>query len=123
MIQAKELRIGNLVISPSLNEITVNARWILEQHQCDLSNCEYLQPIPITEEWLLKLGFEMVYISEFRTKLTHKKEHFIGYDLSHVSDKSMEGFTWYGRYITDIKYIHQLQNLYFALTQKELEIK
>ncbi len=117
MIEAKELRIGNLVISPSLNEITVNARWILEQHQCDLSNCEYLKPIPITEEWLLKFGFK-------------KDNHgFVLHDKMSLSihfSKEL-GFVpcWQDFVLSikyNLKYIHQLQNLYFALTQKELEI-
>ena len=116
MITAKELRIGNYVRYIGLYDHYPVVKSITENDD------DEIDPITITEEWLLKFGFERTYLSQFRSKFTHKDIHCIGYDFSYVIDKSMEGFTWYGRYVKDIKYIHQLQNLYFALTQKELEI-
>lgn len=79
-----------------------------------------LSPIPITSEWLERLGFEETYNSQFRIKFDHPC-NYIGFDFSKNEDKSMEGFRYYGHYIK-IKYIHTLQNIYFALTGKELEI-
>ena len=121
MIESKELRIGNLVYSPSGNVINVTATWIKEQAQCDVSNCEYLQPIPLNEEWLLKFGFERTYLSEFRSKFTHKDNRCSAYNFS-SEHKSMQGFTWHGRYVKNIEYVHQLQNIYFSLIGEELTL-
>lgn len=77
------------------------------------------KPIPITEEWLRKFGFE------------YEKQTVGGYERWEI--KSPKGgkikfldkkFTWdAGEYSTYILYVHELQNIYFALTGKELELK
>lgn len=70
---------------------------------------------PITEEWLLKFGF-----------IDDKSN---GFDLSiiHIEFILSIGFVYYvnGEATNSIiiQYIHQLQNLYFALTGEELTIK
>ena len=76
---------------------------------------KFVKPIRITEDWLLKFGFE-----EF-------KEYSIGhgYKLNNISIRIDNfGFHYlYGIGVNSrLKYIHQLQNLYFALTGKELEL-
>lgn len=81
-----------------------------------------IAPIRINDNWLIALGFENNYSSKYRTKYDHKINLFIGYDFSHDDDIGMEGFRFYGHYIR-CEYVHQLQNLYFALTQNELTIK
>jgi hypothetical protein len=125
MIQPNELRIGNWVNVTHVHfkETEIDTIKIddLVRIFTNVPTYDYT-PIPITEEWLLKLGFERTYLSEFRTKYTHKDTHCIGYDLPYILDKSDEGFTWYGRYVKDIKYIHQLQNLYFSLIGEELTL-
>ena len=113
MMEAKELRVGNLVYSITHN-VNINVSLI----EIDM-NYSTIEGIPLTEEWLVKLGFEETYNSQFRLKFDHKEFYEFGYDFSKVEDKSMEGFRYYGRYIK-IKYVHQLQNLYFALTGEEL---
>ena len=76
------------------------------------------EPIPLTEEWLLKFGFNKVSdIWEFWKNSgwdlrQHKLENkwwlfYVGQDLDCVR----------------IDYVNQLQNLYFALTGEELTIK
>ena len=70
------------------------------------------QKIPITEEWILKLGFIKDEILEFYRNDKSNSTIIIDYDFicllgySHVK----------------IKYVHQLQKLYFALTQRELTV-
>lgn len=72
-----------------------------------------VKPIPLTEEWLEKFGFEMgknpKIIQLFPMQLLETPNGF-EYFLGH-------GFG--GKFIV-IKYLHQLQNLYFALTGEEL---
>lgn len=127
---ASELRVGNYHYYKIVDKFHEPSEW-KEVCTIDAEDIVYLsknpddpdyEPIPLTEEWLLRFSFEIIYISQFRTKLSHKKNHFIGFDFSYVTDKSMEGFTFYGKYIK-INYVHQLQNLYFALTGEELTIK
>lgn len=88
---------------------------------------DYYKPIPLTEEWLLKFGFE-----ENREWVFNKGEKNEWHTIldGWTTDKGGEGFSLeysenelcfelYFHYMV-IKYVHQLQNLYFALTGKEL---
>ena len=68
-------------------------------------------PIPLTEEWLLKFGFEKKGVN--RTRWTFWKIDLV------EDEKGIYSFDESRIYI-DIKYVHQLQNLYFALTNEEL---
>jgi len=74
---------------------------------------ENIEPIPLTEEWLLKFGFE---IKQGR----FGNEYWGKINLYTSSDKKIV-FCFDG-YLKGIKYVHQLQNLYFALTGNELTL-
>lgn len=75
---------------------------------------EYLKPIPLTEEWLLRFGFLVTY---------KKAEWTIGaFRVCKTFDADFVYPDWDINYI-DLPYVHQLQNLYFALTGQELTIK
>ena len=85
-----------------------------------------IKPIPLTEEWLLRFGFEKdEYAKDFRLgKYWVENRYFDSYE------KSMFLFGCYQFnkiYITSnvnvLKYVHELQNLYFALTGEELTIQ
>jgi hypothetical protein len=140
-MKANELRIGNLV-----NHVTGQCKVVgfygeifraENINKIELkSNVFNLQPIQLTEEWLLKLGL---------FKIT-KKEDLWGNDEIGVYDfkgkirwsdffitsNTLKDFTLYVATIDDgmesaeclnnIIYVHQLQNLYFALTGEELTI-
>lgn len=133
MINKTEIRLGNWVIEnkngndcyAQIEGIKLvdaeNTNCIIET-QYQTTPIEYISPIPLTEEILLKCGFENIYKSEYRNKFDHNKLLYIGYDFSLCEDKSMEGFRYYGKYISHIKYLHQLQNLYWCLCGEELEI-
>ena len=78
-----------------------------------------LNPIPLTEQWLLDFGFEV------------EREHYDKGRLSILladnnNDYYKNGRVFYKSWAimeSQPKYVHQLQNLYLALTQKELIIK
>ena len=76
--------------------------------------CDNLQPIEITKTILLKSGF---IVDEFTFRYAHKTVE-IAID---IDDWGVRVF----RDWLDIKihYVHELQNLYFALTGKELKVK
>lgn len=113
-MKANELRIGNLVeyferVTP-IN--VVHLKYLLE-------SSENFKPIPLTEEWLLKFGIYFTSEKEwYQLTFTIK-------GLLFETASSMEGFTYNLCFddMINIKYIHQLQNLYFALTNEELTIK
>jgi hypothetical protein len=98
MIQANELRVGNIVEKAG-GEYVADFITIQMAHNYN--------PIPLTAEVLKKCNIP--YVS--------KIEVFI------------EAFDLHRRIIFDghsncgVKYLHQLQNLYFALTGEELNVK
>lgn len=65
-------------------------------------------PIQLTNEWLVKLGF-------VENKVESKLYHFYDMDI-----QLPQFFYWKDSLMRKIKYVHQLQNLYFALTEREL---
>ena len=79
---------------------------------------EELKPILLTSEWLSKLGFEESYRSDSRIR--YDLPNFGKYDFDLSKEKLLEGFLYYGNYI-QCQYLHQLQNLHFVLTGRELQ--
>ena len=150
-MKANELRIGNLVkinneLLPEVkNEIYkvygLNAKFDLSfpnssgvislNHTKSIRIYsqfdEFIEPIPFTKEWLVKFGFE-------KAKHSHGYDCYIkdGFDFDIVS----HGRYWVLAIYTDesctdslyfahgrFEYVHQFQNLYFALTGEELTIQ
>jgi len=73
--------------------------------------------IPLTEEMLLRCGFE--YKDNAYIKYIYKKTEGIkimGYDMNYYFSLNMFK-------TIKIKSVHQLQNMYFILTGEELEVK
>ena len=127
-IKANELRIGNFIeydgrifqIDTISNEFpTLNT----DEFGIGVVDWNNIQPIPLTEEWLLNFGFgiDEEYDNTFIDNTSLKNEiirvsidsHYFTIDL--FCGQVLE--------IPNIKYVHQLQNLYFALTGEELTIK
>jgi hypothetical protein len=127
-----EVRVSNLVQNASGGyQFEVTPEMILEPYG--------LYPIPLTEEWLLKFGFENWGLGSL---FNNKYESYNRYVLFNVLDgtsnfeihyiKSTYGNTEDYEFViscdederlnwgSDIKHVHQLQNLYFALTGEEL---
>lgn len=144
-METKELRIGNILTDGKflfiVESIEAEAVWG-DIYECIKAeriedyydegvyhlNIENIKGIPLTEDWLVKFGFEKKsnqrkswYLSDSilikngwaqRAFYIYKEKKIMsvrkGYPTSHV------------KYIF---YVHQLQNLYFALTGEELTIK
>lgn len=126
-MKANELRLNNLIKVKGLNEfdfLDYSVEKCNYHHIKDLETCnpDFLyEPIPLTEEWLLRFGF---ILEDELYKIDKNKYHTISVLLSNNfcmpfiksnHHEASEGFSFYG-----IKYVHQLQNLYFALTNTEL---
>jgi len=130
MIEARELRIGNLVTDEfydscktiievdSISDRGINLfieddgnypecaqTWIEPEQRFDT-----IFGIPLTDEWLLKFGFEkqgMAYVNfSFIINLWTDGELIYSYIGGNIQ----------------LNYIHQLQNLYHALANEELTI-
>jgi hypothetical protein len=74
----------------------------------------HLKPIPITEEWKDKLN-----LNEFNELLGGTIEYQNGYVYIGGSDSVVNSQC----FKVKIEFVHEYQNLYFALTNTELEIK
>lgn len=124
-LRAQDLRIGNIFFIPGI-ERYVKVCSIFKTHfKCeDLNGVMFeesirinYQPIPLTEEILLKCGF---------IKLD-KEDYFyiLQYDMNLKIGEDLKLIAWYDLALNNvkIKYLHQLQNLYFALTGSELNVK
>jgi hypothetical protein len=132
-MKAEELKIGNLY--DQFGNIT-------EVNWCTIKDLEkapkeqlWCKPIPLTEEWLLKFGF----------RFFKSKKGFNNYTLWIDNEFHLSFPDFFGdpsclayRYkedhplahkrhsvpiVLNMEYVHQLQNLYFALTGTELEMK
>ena len=80
------------------------------------------EPIPLTEEWLVKFGWgkDTEYDNTYLDNTSLKHNIMIYDTLNKVFMLETNSDTIE---FNHIKYVHQLQNLYHALTGNELEIK
>tara|TARA_R110002167_G_scaffold4954_2_gene23136 strand:+ start:605 stop:955 length:351 start_codon:yes stop_codon:yes gene_type:complete len=116
-MEAKELRIGNYVYSN---------KFVIKSYGVDgfiniLKNIDNFTPIPLTEEWLLKFGFEENCNNNYQISYNQ----VCGLSITISDYKSwfcnLSSTTFYE--LSNCKHVHQLQNLYFTLTNEELIIK
>jgi hypothetical protein len=112
-MKANELRIGNLLecwYGDNYFEVTI------EDLQTIYNGKSKAKPILLTEEWLLKFGFEKDEKNEYWFWKNCVSVSVLGYiELLSFNRQSFKTNI-------QLKYIHQLQNLYFALTGKELVV-
>ena len=130
-MKANELRIGNWVLDAISNKIE-RADYLTIKILVDED--DVYEHIPLTEEWLLKFGFQIKdQLSIHKTKVYYISGIDVDYCLYFADFRQDFGF--YIEYTDSpfdkdlgvlypiafgIKYVHQLQNLYFALTGEEL---
>jgi hypothetical protein len=132
MIQANELRIGNLVdIGKEFNILEL----VDFVDMYENNTLEHYQPIPLTEDWLLKFGFESTYEEFDEEDFPCVVEYWLFTDSVTKFEIDYATKTGYTVNIANVptghaliirrklEYVHQLQNLYFALTGTELTLK
>ena len=141
-MKANELRIGNYVNVPNSEQCPFridafehcSEKFIKVAQEVKLNGFEVhpltwygadLEPIPLTEEWLLKFGFYLRDGFSNTFKLNVEKHQ---YDCSEITYSEKEGLFRFSNgqqkgttLIPHIKYVHQIQNLYFALIGEELK--
>jgi len=77
------------------------------------------KPIPLTEEWLTRFGFEIDYEGDYMLVWRGVVFYFKLSDMSLRRDYKQKNKLS----IVPINYVHQLQNLLNTLTGEELTIK
>lgn len=129
-----ELRIGNLVnfkihthdkgyIDPPLVVSWHDLKWITDNKE---HFNDHIKPIPLTEAWLKKLGFEKDdgnYFINIGKNYQVNMRIAVDFDVEEPTVyiwlyESPDNSEWQNQ--THIKHVHQIQNLYHALTGKEL---
>lgn len=125
-MKANELRIGNYVLKSLKSgngrkiEVKIDINDFIRI--CDGSEIYNFEPIPLTEECLLKFGFKETSDKDFIGGLYTR-----GKDGFYINKETMSycGIDYEGTIddIVEINYVHELQNLYFALTKEELTMK
>ena len=116
-MNANELRLGNLIyakLSSGKGRTAVHtvAAYNIVNIADGVTSSFIFEPIPLTEEWLLQFGFE------------HTRYGFIKGGLHLDNDFSLfiEDETGFNTWSVELKYVHQLQNLYFAIIGQELTL-
>lgn len=125
MIQVNELRIGNY-INHNDGSQTDDIRRVSGIHkdgvESVIKGCKFatairhqslVYAIPLTEEILLKCGFQ-----KYAPSIFNEDRYVLGFVSLIVTNSKDILFNG-----IHIKHLHQLQNLYFALTGKELHIE
>ena len=126
MIKANELRVGNWVYAPNFivyDNVSTAEMNDLSYYKIILiseiyGNNQLHEPISLTPEILEKCGLSNVWIKESWMIVEDRSDlELFGYAMkvrnsSHTKEIEFAYF----------KYLHQLQNLYFALTGEELII-
>jgi hypothetical protein len=118
-MRAEELRIGNYA------QLDGGIECIDVYDLLDIVSDNFIvcNPIPLTEEWLLKFGFKKDVDGSFaKNDISIFLDKRFKTNLYLQTNESDRKFNWFG-FECKIKYVHQLQNLYFALTGEELTIK
>lgn len=121
MIEARELRIGNLIIrndqvKPVTSTTIDNAA----------NGFAYMiHPIPLTAEWLTKAGFE---IDDDDYLYSYQSDHAVfpfGLDLVTNNLGNIDLWVYFGDQVISVLdgYVHTLQNLFHSITRHELEFK
>ena len=124
-MKESELRVGNLfrfISTNSIESVSDIKTHGLKTPVINNVSIKDTEPIPLTEEWLLRFGFSKKDKSSYwyPNKCWHR--YCFGYTKFGGAYLNLEPEGGIVPHAT-CYYVHQLQNLYFALTQKELIIK
>lgn len=119
MINTNELMLGNWVLH---NGKPIKVAGAIENRIASFANetgvrlvfsikVDEIEPIPITDTLLKKCGF-----------IKERNLWIIDESMIFEPFRSANVLCYYGQRIEGIKYLHELQNAYFMLTKKQLEV-
>lgn len=147
-MKASELRIGNIVCLKGYpdNQIIIDGiqsgkydsdqnginlylggdSYGVTPYMSALYSFDQIESIPITEDWLIKFGFELYQRIEEYDEVQYRRLLFSEFIYVRIyTDGRAKTYACLPGLYTDApcQFVHQLQNLYFALTGEELTIK
>lgn len=138
MIDPRELRIGNILqsidkdgdgsviivkefslggVNPFVSQAGYEYEYVYEK--TDYYDWYWVVPIELSPEWMVKLGFEKNLGGHY---MDIKDLGFMNYDNGILEIGIMAKYP-IAAVESKIRYVHQLQNLYFALTGEEITIQ
>ena len=128
VILPNELRMGNLVGYKFGEDEIYAIRSFDEEHVSLKDNISFdyigydeIEPLEITPFILKKLGFYIVSDNEYKTRFDILEDGRFDYILV-KHNLSTSAIRFEGSSLFNIKHVHQLQNLYFSLTGRELTV-
>jgi hypothetical protein len=124
-LRASELRVGNITTLGVVSLIDQDVFRVVDSEGDSFKNTwAEIKPIPLTEEWLLNFGFDKVGITLTSIAIAPLNLPCT-FNLPNTPFSFCQGklilTTGTGDFCVNIEYVHQLQNLYFALTGEELK--
>jgi len=136
MINSKDLRIGSWVYDPinkrNCRIVALRAGYqnppIVDNNgngepESSLSSCDYLNPIPLSEEILVnKCGYSIITESSAGIRYGIVKDHVFNSDLTLTFWKTTDNAGKFFRGNIEIDSVHILQNLLWALAKIEITL-
>lgn len=120
MVKSNELRVGNWIFIDNGEKPKYAYQVTAHDIEEIEGNGEDCFPIPLTEEKLLKSGFIQIEDEEMNSgwyrKTSTNSDNFIIWNFDGV-------LTLNGYSDAPLLYLHQLQNLYYAITGNELNFQ
>ena len=127
-MEAKELRIGNFIRFED-DETTIEKIVVTYQHIRVISKglAEY-KPIPLTKEWFVKFGFKKPMFGHgWENGYVELKcpEEIACSPIDDENDKNLYLHSGGEYQLSEVpvKYVHQLQNIFWCLMGEELTLK
>ena len=129
-MEAKNFRIGNIIRPFTQDGYELEIRPIKASEFLMVeNNPESTEPVELTKYWLMKLGFSEgnkcyknaysidVLKTDFYLRPSYLGGFYWGFN---ISDEKLDCEL---NDVKPLKYVHELQNLFFAITGTELELK
>lgn len=135
-LKTSDFRIGNYINHCGrLSKITALSRAIHFENEVEsvfefVNEGHGFEPIKLTEEILLRCGFEHNGIGSFEKKYSRYEDEKISFIAIYYDVNQQRWVVWVGNdntptgvAVNSFEYLHQLQNLFYFLCGEELTLK
>lgn len=116
-MKASELRIGNYVYRQS-SKLIIDKSSVYQIENVNLQSSLKYDPIPLTKQWILDLGFKKIIESQY----TLNTYEFYGFQIWDKFNDFSDVVYLTSQGETHLETVHHLQNLFFFLKGEELTV-